>query len=123
MDAEHPLHDRLAAFASSEVRHSPMCGAHPVLDDGPCTCAGGCLQRVVAAVIGVHRPQPSRSINSLACEVHHPLKNRRPDLDEVDRCPACVVTPIVVCSCWNCSDYPCPTVYAAAEALTLTTEV
>jgi hypothetical protein len=108
MDAEHPLHDRLAAFASAGMGHDPMCIARP--------CARGVVVRVVTAVVREHHPLPSRSINSLACEKHHPLKSR-PDLDEVEKCPACVVTPIIVCSCWDCSGYPCPTVEAVAEAL------
>lgn len=122
----HPLHDQLAGIATANVRHDPMCGAHPLLDDGPCHCGPGLLARLVAAVIDEHHPVASNSVNSLNCETHHPLtgtdRAARNLVELAQACPDCEVTQIVVCSCWGCSSYPCATVEKVADALTMEAE-
>lgn len=122
-DAASQVHQRLIdVSAETNVRHHPMCGAHPALDDGPCGCAEGALAALIRALIAIHHPSYSSSINSQNCATHNPDNNthrawaalRREDFDA---CPDCVVTPITVCSSWSCEDYPCETVQAVTAAL------
>lgn len=122
--ADHPLHAQLVDISHPEkVNHHPLCGAHPILADGPCRCPAGQLSATIRAVIAIHYPRTGRSINSLDCDEHNPNTNqaghlaasRQPGVFEA--CPDCVVTPYISCACWGCVDYPCETVVAVAGVL------
>lgn len=115
-----PLHRRLTDLArEDQVNHHPFCGAHPFLDDGPCGCTEGLLAKLIRALIEVHTPRDSHSINTLACDEHNVTKGpqRWRDRPDYAACPDCVLTPIVVCSGWGCCDYPCKNVLVIADVL------
>lgn len=119
------LHERLTALADqSAVNHHPMCAAHPALDDGPCCCAEGQLVALIGALTNIHHPQESQSINTLNCAAHNVTKGPAAwrDDPDYDACPDCVVTPLTVCSCWSCEEYPCETIRAVATARKLSVE-
>ncbi len=113
---------RLLVEASDEtkVRHHPMCGAHPVLVDGPCHCAEGVLAELVRAIIAIHAPHESCSVNTLGCDQHNVTRPGRLaalSTDDCKSCPDCAVTPITVCSSWGCEGYPCETIQAVTDTL------
>jgi len=89
--------------------------------DCRCCCASGTFAALIRALIAIHAPCESRSIDTLSCPEHDVRKGPsawrswRSD----DACPTCVVTPITVCSHWCCEDYPCQTVQAIADTLGL----
>lgn len=114
-----PLHQRLTEFAREDrVPHDPLCAATV---DGSCRCAAGLLAKLIRALIEVHAPRESRSINTLDCEAHDVTKGPPAWRDRPDyaACPNCVLTPIVVCSGWGCCDYPCKNVRVIADVLGL----
>lgn len=114
----HPLHERLVALADpGSVSHLPWCGAHPALDDGPCECPRGTLAAVIHALVAVHHPRESRSINTLGCDAHR--GHYWDGAVDHEACPDCVVTPITVCSSGGCEDYPCATIAAVGATLRL----
>jgi hypothetical protein len=117
------LHVRLTRLTdASTINHHPMCGAHPVMDDGPCTCPNGVLGRLIGSLIDIHRPHESQSIDTLSCDEHNVTKPGRIvtfSTDDCESCPNCTVTPITVCSAGSCESYPCETIRAVADALQL----
>jgi len=98
------LHERLTKLATGSLGY---------IDDA--------LADVLSALIEIHYPRGSRSINTLNCDEHNVTKGPptwRDDPD-YDACPNCVVTPLAVCACWSCDEYPCKTIRAVADALQL----
>jgi hypothetical protein len=111
------LHRRLVEVADEYApHHHPHCAAP---NPGPCLCPNGTLVAVIRAVIAVHHPRESRSINTLDCPAHDVRRGPASwrDDPDYDGCPDCVVTPITVCASDGCERYPCETVTVVAEAL------
>lgn len=116
--APHALYERFAQLANpDQVSHHPMCGAHPVLADGPCTCPSGLLAGILAAINAKHTPYQAHRIDSRDCPGHDPNVTRPwPTAAEAQECPHCEATPYLTCSCWS-DNYPCPTVVAVAAVM------
>lgn len=119
-ECTHPLHERLLALADpATVEHHPFCGAHPAMDDGPCTCPHGVLAGLIGALVAIHHPRESSSVNTLSCDKHNVTKGPPAWRDDPDYegCPDCIVIPITVCSSWGCEAYPCETITAVDSTL------